>query len=288
MLAPPLVGGIMYYFGWRRPSSSPAPSAFFAHPVADPGAPPRRASLHHARELAYIRAGQPSTTPPPLEQSDAGVWREALRTRELWALMAARLLSDPVWLFFSFWIPKFFKSEHGFDLKSISLFVWLPFLAADVGSIAGGWLSSFFVGRGWPVLRARKLALCCSASLNAGHHPVGPRGQLEAGDPGHQRGAFATRAGRPVRSPCLPTSFPRGWWRSATALPPWPACWAARHRVLRGKPDRERGLHAGVYVAGCMHPVGALMVLLFVKSAWSAEGVRPPRASLAPAAVVEK
>ncbi len=111
---------------------------FLCSSVADPGAPPRRASLHHARELAYIRAGQPSTTPPPLEQSDAGVWREALRTRELWALMAARLLSDPGWLFFSFWIPKFFKSEHGFDLKSISLFVgclsWPPTWAASRGA----------------------------------------------------------------------------------------------------------------------------------------------------------
>ena len=115
------------------------------------------------QELAYIKSGQ--TEEPKVGGEKAGIWKDALSRRELWTLVAARALTDPVWLFFTMWLPKYFKAERGFDIKQIALFVWIPFFAADLGSVLGGGVSAWFIKRGWPVLKARKTALLLSAML---------------------------------------------------------------------------------------------------------------------------
>jgi ACS family hexuronate transporter-like MFS transporter len=79
--------------------------------------------------------------------------------------MLARALTDPVWLFYLMWLPDYFNRARGFDLRAIALFAWIPFLAADAGSLVGGGISSWFIGRGWPTLRARKAAMCLCALL---------------------------------------------------------------------------------------------------------------------------
>jgi len=276
MLAPPVVGAVMYFLGWRAAFILTGSIGFaWLVPWLILGRRPETHPLITPEELAYIRAGQ-SADPPlrPSEERSAdssrGVLREALARRELWALMAARLLSDPVWLFFSFWIPKYFKAARGFDLMSIALFTWLPFLAADFGSIAGGWFSSFFVGRGWPVIRARKLALCCSASLMpATILSVYVESWqlaivcLSIAAFGHQSWSASTLT--------LPADlFPRRMVASCYGF-------AAMMGVMGGAVSQwyvgtliERFGYAPVFtIAGCLHPIGALTVLLFVRSGGS-------------------
>jgi ACS family hexuronate transporter-like MFS transporter len=58
-----------------------------------------------------------------------------------------RFLAEPAWQTFSFWIPLYLASERGMDLKQIALFAWLPFLAADLGGVMGGYLSPLLVRR---------------------------------------------------------------------------------------------------------------------------------------------
>jgi len=72
-------------------------------------------------------------------------------------------LSSPIWWFYLYWVPDFlFKNLH-FDLKSVGLPLILVYLIADFGSVAGGWLSSSLIKRGWSVDRARKTALLTCA-----------------------------------------------------------------------------------------------------------------------------
>lgn len=166
VLAPPLVGGLIYYFGWRAAFIVTGAIGFvwlipwlmLAHrPEEHPRITPE--------ELEHIRSGQETQLVEEPGQEKRGIWAEALSRRDMWALMLARFVSDPVWMFLAFWIPKYFKSERGFDLKQIAMFTWLPFLASDVGSIAGGWLSSFFMKRGYSVITARKAAMCICAAM---------------------------------------------------------------------------------------------------------------------------
>jgi MFS transporter, ACS family, aldohexuronate transporter len=284
MLAPPVVGAVIYFFGWRAAFIVTGGIGFlWLIPWLILGRRPDRHPLITPEELAYIRAGQADQAPSPAPgQPTRGVWREALTRRELWALAAARLLSDPVWLFFAAWIPLYFKEARGFDLKSIALFTWLPFLASDFGSIAGGWFSSFFVARGWPVIRARKLALCCSASLMpvtilAAHVESWQLAILclSIAAFGHQSWSASTLT--------LPADlFPRRMVASCYGF-------AAMMGVLGGAVSQwyvgsliEQVGYVPVFtVAGCLHPIGALAVLLFVRSRRREE----PPPTLVPAAV---
>ncbi|PWG74573.1 MFS transporter, partial [Enterococcus hirae] len=67
--------------------------------------------------------------------------------------------TDPVWWFFLFWLPKFLNEKHGVELLDFGPPLVAIYLVADVGSIAGGWLSSHFVKRGRSIDYARKMAI---------------------------------------------------------------------------------------------------------------------------------
>ena len=92
-------------------------------------------------------------------------WRELLRYKQVWAILLGRLLVDPVWWLYITWLPLFLFKVHGFDLKKIGLFAWVPFVAADAGSLLGGWTSGYLIKRGWSVDRARKATIIFAAML---------------------------------------------------------------------------------------------------------------------------
>jgi ACS family hexuronate transporter-like MFS transporter len=83
----------------------------------------------------------------------------------VWAVVAARFFSDPIWWFLISWLPNYLKAERGFSLALIGLLAWIPFLFADLGNLAGGAVSSLLIKKGWSVDRARKTVLIVSALL---------------------------------------------------------------------------------------------------------------------------
>jgi ACS family hexuronate transporter-like MFS transporter len=93
-------------------------------------------------------------------------WAQLLRHRQAWAFVAAKFLTDPVWWFFLFWLPKFLNQEYGLTLTALGPPLIAIYLLADIGSIGGGWLAGRFVRRGWSVNKARKGAmLVCALSV---------------------------------------------------------------------------------------------------------------------------
>src|SRR5437762_1703092 len=92
-------------------------------------------------------------------------WRELLRYRQVWAIVLSRFLTDPVWWLYISWLPKYLADARGFSLVKIGLFAWVPYVAADAGSLSGGWLSGYLISRGWSVDRARKLVILIAALL---------------------------------------------------------------------------------------------------------------------------
>jgi ACS family hexuronate transporter-like MFS transporter len=98
--------------------------------------------------------------------------RRLLRYRAVQGIVLARFLGDPVWWLYITWLPLYLYNVRHFSLQQIGAFAWLPFVAADAGSLAGGWASGFLIGRGWTVNRARKAVmlagmLCMSAGMAA-------------------------------------------------------------------------------------------------------------------------
>jgi ACS family hexuronate transporter-like MFS transporter len=81
------------------------------------------------------------------------------------AFILARLLTDSVPFFFSFWLPDYLRQNHNFGLAQIGMFAWIPYLAADLGGITGGASSDFLVRRGWRAADARRRILLVAACL---------------------------------------------------------------------------------------------------------------------------
>jgi MFS transporter, ACS family, aldohexuronate transporter len=84
---------------------------------------------------------------------------EVVGTRQLWAFALGKMLTDPVWWFYLFWLPKFMASEHGIRGTALIPYLTTVYLIADAGSIFGGYLSSTLIKRGYTVNRARKTAM---------------------------------------------------------------------------------------------------------------------------------
>jgi MFS transporter, ACS family, hexuronate transporter len=96
---------------------------------------------------------------------DCPAWSGLLRLKQVWGLMIAKFLSDAAWYFYLFWLPKYLYDSRGFDIQHIGSLGWIPYAASGVGSLTGGWLSSWLVRRNNSVNLARKVTLLMSALL---------------------------------------------------------------------------------------------------------------------------
>jgi MFS transporter, ACS family, aldohexuronate transporter len=94
-----------------------------------------------------------------------GGWRELLGHRQVWAIVVGRFFTDPIWWLYISWLPQYLFDARGFDLQKIGAFAWVPFLAADLGALSGGYLSGYLIRRGASVDRARKSCMAFAALL---------------------------------------------------------------------------------------------------------------------------
>jgi len=110
-------------------------------------------------ELAYITSDQPRA-------ASRIPWARLIPHRQTWAFVAAKFITDPIWWFLLFWIPDFLQRAHGLKLIEIGVPIMVIYVLADVGSVAGGWLSSSMISHGRNVNVARKAAmLICALSV---------------------------------------------------------------------------------------------------------------------------
>lgn len=92
-------------------------------------------------------------------------WSRLLTLKQTWVFIVGKLFTDPIWWFFLFWLPSYFASTFDLDLKKPSIHLAVVYTLTTFGSIAGGYLSSYLMKKGWPALKARKLVLLIVAVL---------------------------------------------------------------------------------------------------------------------------
>jgi ACS family hexuronate transporter-like MFS transporter len=167
VLAPPIVVWLTLTWGWQEAFIFTGALGFIwlIFWVLMYRLPTQHARLT-ADELRHIRSAE-------AEEAETGepkiAWSKILGYRQAWGFIVAKFMTDPIWWFYIFWLPSYLKQGRGFTLQEIGYFAWIPFLAADVGSVLGGWLSGFFMKRGWPLTRARKTAMAiCALCMPAG------------------------------------------------------------------------------------------------------------------------
>ena len=84
---------------------------------------------------------------------------------QVWGLVFGKFLSDAAWYFYLFWLPKYLYDVRNFDIKQVGYYAWIPYAAAGIGSLLGGWFSSRLVQRGHSLNWSRKLPLGLSAAM---------------------------------------------------------------------------------------------------------------------------
>ena len=154
-VAPFLVLPVYFRWGWRAAFAIPGILGFawmllwrklYYPPEEHPHLSPS--------ELARIRAeGQDS--PSPAFASGATGWRALLALPQTWGVIVARSFTDPVWFFVTDWFPIYLVGK-GIELRASLIAVWIPFIAADAGSLCAGAISGYLIKRGWGVGAARK------------------------------------------------------------------------------------------------------------------------------------
>jgi ACS family hexuronate transporter-like MFS transporter len=110
-------------------------------------------------ELDHIQSDPPD--PPAMKVP----WVCLIPHRQTSSFAIGKYLTDPVWWFYLYWIPNFFRDNHKLDLTTIGPPLIAIYLIADIGSIGGGWLSSTFIKRGWSINRSRKTAMLICALM---------------------------------------------------------------------------------------------------------------------------
>lgn len=157
IVAPLMVPAIALAFGWRWAFIATGALGFvwlifwlavYRSPDAHPRVKPA--------ELDYIRSD-------PADAAGSISWLSLLKFRQTWAFMLGKAMTDPIWLFYLFWLPKFLDANWGVRLSGLAAPLIAIYLVADVGSVGGGWLSSWLIGRGWSVNRGRKTAMLLAA-----------------------------------------------------------------------------------------------------------------------------
>jgi len=107
-------------------------------------------------ELDYIRSD-------PSEPVGKIKWSALLPHRQTYTFVVGKFLTDPIWWFYLFWVPDFLQRQHGLALMNIGIPIMVIYLISDVGSVAGGWLSSRLIRQGSSVNAARKITMLVCA-----------------------------------------------------------------------------------------------------------------------------
>ncbi len=165
IIAPPMIAGLMLLWGWRAAFIIPGALGLvwlvvwlwiYRLPEHLPGI--------SQEELAWIR-NENSQGVASASASGPQRWVDLLKDRNVLALVLCRLVSDPVWYFYLFWIPEYLTRERGFSLAEIGLYAWIPFVAGAVGGMVGGRASDRLVHAGVSPARARTRVLYISAAI---------------------------------------------------------------------------------------------------------------------------
>ncbi len=112
-------------------------------------------ALYPKNEFSGTAAVTSASTPahPPVP------WGVLLRRREAWGIIIARFFGDPIWWLYVNWMPLYLADARGFDLKQLKATGWVPYVAAALGALVGGWFSGWMLRRTGDVNRSRKIAI---------------------------------------------------------------------------------------------------------------------------------
>jgi MFS transporter, ACS family, hexuronate transporter len=163
VIAPPAIAAILSVASWRVVFIATGLAGFlwliWWIRLYHPAARHPHLSARERDELAEVLAA------PAAAAAAKTSWPQLLTYSEVWGLVLAKFLSDAAWYFYLFWLPKYLYDVRGFDVKQVGYYAWIPYAAAGVGCLVGGWFSGWLLRRHFSLNAARKIALGGSAAV---------------------------------------------------------------------------------------------------------------------------
>lgn len=157
MAGPPLIAWIYSSYGWQEAFfwTGATGFAWLILWIIFYEVPAKQKRLRQ-QEFDYIHSDAPD-----LVKDEGGKigWGRILAVRQTWSFVFGKMLTDPVWWFYLFWVPSFFNNTYGLDLKNSAIHISTVYVVSSFGSIFGGYLSGYFIKRGWAVYKARKITM---------------------------------------------------------------------------------------------------------------------------------
>ena len=163
LIAPPLIAWVTIRYGWRATFVIIGTGGLFWLVLwlgTYPSSPPQPQLQLEEDANESVEASQAAAPKIP--------WLYLLRYRQVWGLVLARFLADPVWWFYVFWLPNYLNNERCLSLLEIGALAWIPFLAADAGCLLGGGMGSLLMRFGWSANKARRAVMITSAFMMSG------------------------------------------------------------------------------------------------------------------------
>ncbi len=120
---------------------------------------PKRQKRLSKNELEFIHSDEEEQKIATSNPEYSFAWAKLLSYNQTWAFVLGKFLTDGIWWFYLFWLPKFLKAGFGLVKSDLSIPIALVYTIAAVGSIFGGWLPMRLIKKGWPVFRARKTSM---------------------------------------------------------------------------------------------------------------------------------
>ena len=118
------------------------------------------------KRLASCELASVTSDSPDLDDAAGPIpLRKLLGYRQTWGFVTGKFLTDPIWWFLLYWLPKFFNARHGLHPSHVGPPLVVVYLMSSVGGVGGGWLSGFLIRRGWTVDRSRRATLMILRAL---------------------------------------------------------------------------------------------------------------------------
>ena len=111
-------------------------------------------------EYDYIHSDDEAPTEASIiEDGVKYTWAKLLSYKQTWAFAIGKLLTDPIWWFYLFWLPDFLESQYHLKGTAVALPVATVYTISTIGSVCGGWLPMSLIKNNWPSFKARKTSM---------------------------------------------------------------------------------------------------------------------------------
>ncbi len=120
---------------------------------------PRKYKKLSKAEYDYIHSDDDASVATQEGPAEKVSWFKLLGFRQTWAFAIGKLLTDPIWWFYLFWLPDFLQGQYQLTTTQIAIPVALVYTISTLGSILGGWVPLWLIKKNWTVFKARKTSM---------------------------------------------------------------------------------------------------------------------------------